>query len=136
MVSIGFTEMNYYQHATCALIVGLSASALAALYLLFKGNDNIKFEDQNGSTKSCSRAITIKRSIPRIYVGEIIGKNGESIKAIQKKTNTYIKCTNTKDDDVSKDGRRINDTQVPNGENGKHYKEVKDKSPAKCCQVC
>lgn len=104
-----FDQNLTWLNASVGLAAVLGASTFLALYLLLKEDENFNFEDRNGSSRNKSRVVTLRKSIPRIHIGEIIGKNGESIKAIQRKTNTYIKCTNTKDEDnMPKIGSKIN----------------------------
>ena len=65
-----------------AAVGGVAAAGLAA-YLVLK-------DDSEGIPHTSSRPVSIDVSIPKEHIAHVIGKRGDTIKEIQRKTNTRI----------------------------------------------
>ena len=73
-----------------AAAVGGAAAAAFAAYLVLKDDQDGSARSSEGIPHTSSRPVSIDVSIPKKHIAYVIGKGGDTIKEIQRKTNTRI----------------------------------------------
>ena len=86
-----------------AAAVGGAAAAAFAAYLVLKDDQDGPVRGSEGIPHTSSRPVSIDVSIPKKHIAHVIGKGGDTIKEIQRKTNTRIHFK----DDLETDNIRV-----------------------------
>ena len=73
-----------------AAAVGGAAAAAFAAYLVLKDENDGAVKSSQGIPHISSRPVSIDVSIPKKHIGYVIGRGGDTIKEIQRRTNTRI----------------------------------------------